>query len=198
MLQFFLTFYYWRPPMYCLRCGNPAHYTTPTGDNKPRLVCTNCSYIHYDNPKVVSGVLAVHDGKILLCRRAIEPRYGFWTLPAGFLEIGESMKEGAIRETLEEADGIAINPKLYAIFDLPHLGQIHVMYLASLQNGQFGVGTESLECRLFGLDEIDWDNLSFRTVIKTLEYYRQDVKTFGDDFAKFPLHETVLDDTMVK
>lgn len=180
--------------MYCLHCGSSAHYTTPTGDSKNRLVCPSCGYIHYENPKVVAGVLAVHDGKILLCRRAIEPRYGFWTLPAGFLEIGESMKEGAIRETLEEADGIAINAKLYAMFDLPHLGQIHVMYLANLQDGRFGVGVESLECRLFAPDEIDWDNLSFRTVKKTLAHYCQDVEKFGDDFASYPLYEVVLDD----
>lgn len=181
--------------MYCLHCGSPANYTIPAGDTKSRLVCTTCGYIHYDNPKVVSGVLAVHNQKILLCRRAIEPRYGFWTLPAGFLEIGESMREGAVRETFEEAEGVAINTKLYALFDLPHLGQIHTMYLAQLQDGKFGVGTESLECRLFGIDEIPWDMLSFRTVELTLRYFLDDLKTKScDNFDQFGLYETVLND----
>lgn len=180
--------------MYCLHCGSLANHLIPKGDSKPRLVCSSCGYIHYENPKVVSGVVAVHENKILLCRRAIEPRYGTWTLPAGFLEIGESMRAGAIRETYEEAEGIAVDTKLYALFDLPHLGQIHSMYLARLKDGVFGVGSESLECRLFHFDEIDWDNLSFRTVIKTLEYYQNDVQKFGDNFDAYPLHETVLDD----
>lgn len=178
--------------MYCLHCGNPATLTIPQGDTRPRLVCTACHYIHYENPKVVAGTLCVHDGKVLLCRRAIEPRYGFWTLPAGFLELGESMQDGAIRETYEEADGIATDTKLYALFDLPHVGQIHAMYLAKLQDGRFGVGTESLECRLFALDDIDWDNLSFRTVKQTLRYYCQDVSTHGSNFGAYPLHESVI------
>lgn len=178
---------------YCIECGHVAHYIVPDNDSRERLVCPNCHYIHYENPKVVSGTLCVHDGKILLCRRAIEPRFGFWTLPAGFLEIGESMRDGAVRETIEEADGVATNTKLYALFDLPHVGQIHVMYLANLQDGQFGIGTESLECRLFALDEIPWDELSFRTVKLTLQYYCQDIAKFSQ-FDDFPIHETVLED----
>lgn len=180
--------------MYCMQCGNPATHTIPQGDSRPRLVCSVCGYIHYDNPKMVCGTLCVHDGKILLCRRAIEPRYGFWTLPAGFMEIGERMAEGAVRETYEEADGVAIDTKLYALFDLPHLGQIHAMYLSRLDGGRFGVGTESLECRLFGVDELPWDELSFRTVEQTLRYYVQDVVSHGDDFGCYPLYEVVLND----
>lgn len=179
--------------MYCIQCGSLATYTTPKGDARVRLVCTSCGHIHYDNPKLVCGTLCVHDGKILLCRRAIEPRYGFWTLPAGFMEIGESMAEGAVRETLEEADAVATDTKLYAIFDLPHLGQVHVMYLTHLADGRFGVGSESLECRLFAPDEIPWDELSFRTVELSLRYYVQDLK-LGDDLGAYPLHQTVLED----
>ncbi|MDO4426788.1 MAG: NUDIX hydrolase [Moraxella sp.] len=178
---------------YCIQCGHPADLTIPKNDSRPRLCCPTCGHIHYENPKVVAGTLCIHDDKILLCRRAIEPRYGTWTLPAGFLEIGESMRDGAVRETLEEADAIATEPQLYALFDLPEFGQIHVMYLARLKDGMFGCGTESLECRLFGLDEIPWADLSFRTVIKTLEYYAKDAKVHGDTLADYPLHETVID-----
>lgn len=183
-----------KTPMYCIQCGSPANYAIPKGDSRERLVCSQCGYVHYDNPKLVCGTLCVHDGKILLCRRAIEPRYGFWTLPAGFMEIGESMADGAVRETLEEADGIAINTKLYAVFDLPHLGQIHVMYLARLDGGRFGVGSESLECRLFAPDELPWDELSFRTVEMTLRCYVDDLGRCGDGFDAYPLHQIVLDD----
>lgn len=179
---------------YCIQCGHPADLKTPENDSRPRLCCPTCGHIHYENPKVVAGTLCVHEGKILLCRRAIEPRYGAWTLPAGFLEIGESMRDGAVRETLEEADAIATESQLYALFDLPEFGQIHVMYLAHLKDGAFGCGTESLECRLFGLDEIPWDELSFRTVIKTLEYYVEDAKHHGEALADYPLYETVIED----
>lgn len=182
---------------YCQQCGHPATHKIPDGDSHTRLVCTECNFIHYNNPKVVAGAIIVHDDKILLCRRAIEPRYGHWTLPAGFLEIGESMRAGAIRETLEEADGVAINAKLYALFDLPKVGQIHAMYLANLKDGVFGCGVESLECRLFGLDEIPWDDLSFHTVVLTLQYYQAEIAKLGDnrhDFANFALHEMVIDD----
>lgn len=183
---------------FCLQCGHSATHTIPDDDTRERLVCTDCGYIHYDNPKMVCGVLAVHDGRILLCRRAIEPRYGLWTLPAGFMELGESMADGAKRETVEEADGVAINLHLYALFDLPYVGQIHAMYLANLQNGQFGVGAESLECGLFLPDEIDMENLAFETVRQTISHYLHDKKTLAaqgkntDNFSNYPLYQIVL------
>lgn len=183
---------------FCLQCGRPATHTIPDGDSRERLVCTDCGYIHYENPKMVCGVLAVHDGQILLCRRAIEPRYGFWTLPAGFMELGESMADGAKRETVEEADAVADDLHLFALFDLPYVGQIHAMYLANLQDGRFGVGSESLECRLFYPDEIDMENLAFETVRQTIERYLQNkdelIKLGKDvhDFNNYPLHEIVL------
>lgn len=161
---------------YCIACGHEAKRLIPQGDNRPRLVCPSCGYIHYENPKVVTGALCLHEDKILLCRRAIEPRYGFWTLPAGFLEIGESVKQGAIRETYEEAQGVGQNLQLYALFDLPRIGQIHAMYLATLKDGAFGAGSESLECRLFLPSQIPWADLSFETVRRTLDYYCQDLR----------------------
>ncbi|MFA9487040.1 NUDIX hydrolase [Moraxella haemolytica] len=183
---------------YCLHCGNPASHIIPDGDTKERLVCPACGYIHYDNPKIICGVLAVHEGQILLCRRAIEPRYGLWTLPAGFMELGETMVDGAKRETLEEADGMAENTKLYALLDLPQWGQVHAMYLANLKEGKFGIGPESLECRLFYPHEIDMDNLAFETVRQTIERYLADKATLekqgkdSDDFDNYPLHEVHL------
>lgn len=180
---------------FCLQCGQPATHIIPDGDTRLRLVCTSCGYIHYENPKMICGVLAVHQGKILMCRRAIEPCYGLWTLPAGFMENGETMADGAKRETIEEADGVAVDLKLYALFDVPHWGQIHAMYLANLQNGQFGVGIESLECGLFCPDEIDMENLAFETVKQTIERYIADKAQLersgkdSDDFGNYPLHE---------
>ncbi|AKG19396.1 hypothetical protein AAX09_08455 [Moraxella bovoculi] len=189
---------------FCLQCGRPAAHVIPEGDTRPRLVCTSCGYIHYENPKMICGVLAVHQDKILLCRRAIEPRYGLWTLPAGFMENGETMADGAKRETVEEAEGVAENLKLYALFDLPNLGQIHAMYLANLQDGKFGVGSESLECGLFSPDEIDMENLAFETVKQTIEHYLADKAALeklgkdSDDFSNYPLHEICIETHLVK
>lgn len=180
---------------YCSKCGKVACYEIPTNDTKMRLVCGSCGYIHYDNPKVVTGVLALYDGRILLCRRAIEPQYGFWTLPAGFLEIGESMADGAIRETQEEADGISENLKLYTLINLPDLGQIHTFYLADLKDGKFGCGTESLVCQLFEVQDIPWSELSFDSVRYTLTTYVADLQKFGTPNkvkAMSGLHETTL------
>ncbi len=185
---------------FCLQCGSPAHETIPAGDSKQRIVCPACGYIHYENPKMICGALVRHQDKILLCRRAIEPRYGKWTLPAGFMEIGESMMEGALRETIEEAAASATDAKLYCLFDLPFLGQIHAMYLSNLSaDGRYGVGVESLECTLLGEDELPWDGLAFRTIRITLERYLADKQAIidkgldPDDFSHYPLHQIVLD-----
>lgn len=186
---------------FCLQCGASANYAIPTNDSRERLICPVCQYIHYENPKMVCGTLAVHNNKILLCRRAIEPRFGLWTLPAGFMENGETMQQGAVRETLEEANATAINARLYCLFDLPNLGQIHAMYLANLQDGHYGVGTESLECILACADEIDWENLAFLTVKETLKHYladRSDLIRRGlneHDFSLYPLHQLCIDAT---
>ncbi len=182
---------------FCMHCGQSASYIIPAGDSKPRLVCSSCGYVHYDNPKVVTGVIAVHEGKILLCRRAIEPRYGYWTLPAGFLEIGETMAEGALRETIEEADAIALEPQLYALINIPHLGQIHVFYVTTLKDGRFGCGTESLECQLFAPSDIPWQDLSFKSVVCALQLYLADTNQSPHTRA-LPVHERTLYDTLTQ
>lgn len=188
---------------FCLHCGQPATYAIPSGDTRQRIVCNHCNHIHYENPKMVCGVLALHDNQILLCRRAIEPRYGHWTLPAGFMELGESMADGAKRESLEEADAVAENLHLFALFDLPSLGQIHAMYLANLKDGYFGVGIESLECQLFYPHQIDMPNLAFKTVYHTIQYYLKDKQALmaqGKDvnnFCHYPLHQMILNDKFI-
>lgn len=184
---------------FCLQCGSVAHHATPAGDTKERLICPSCHYIHYENPKMICGTLALFDDKILLCQRAIEPRYGLWTLPAGFMEIGETMQAGALRETIEEADAVATGAKLYCLFELPNIGQIHAMYLANLQDGKYGVGMESLACELVADKDIPWDNLAFTTVKQTLKLYLQDraqLKACGldvSDFSLYPLHQICID-----
>lgn len=176
---------------FCMQCGQSASYFTPTGDHKMRLVCSACGYIHYDNPRIVAGVIATYRNEILLCRRAIEPRYGYWTLPAGFLEIGETMAEGALRETMEEAQAIANWPKLYTIVNIPHLGQLHVFYVATLQDGQFGCGKESLECRLFSPNDIPWHDLSFKSVFQALQLYLADCQSISQ-LEDLPVHECTI------
>lgn len=173
---------------YCLQCGHQAEHKIPEGDHKPRLVCPNCHYIHYENPKVICGAIVIHEGKVLLCRRAIEPRYGYWTLPAGFMEIGETMAEGAARETVEEADAVAIHPHLYCLYDIPDIGQIYILYLTELQDGKYNVGPESLECALFEEQDIPWEEIAFEAVKRTLKHYFNDRKTITDH-ANFPIHE---------
>ena len=183
---------------YCQRCGHRATYAIPAHDSRERLVCTDpsCAHIHYDNPKVVTGAVCVHDGRVLLCRRAIEPRKGYWTLPAGFMEIGESMAEGACRETFEEAEATAVKPRLYCVCDIPYLGQIHVMYLCRLVDGVFGVGSESLACGLFAQGVVDVEDISFRSVRLTLEHFWRDFEAYGMDFWRYPVHQMVIDDAI--
>lgn len=176
---------------YCLQCGHAAERKIPEGDHNLRLVCPNCDYIHYENPKVICGALVVHEDKVLLCRRAIEPRYGYWTLPAGFMEIGETVAEGAARETIEEAAATAIEPHLYCIYDIPDIGQIYMLYLTTLKDGQFGVGPESLECALFTEDEIPWDDLAFEAVRRTLRHYFADRQQHSDH-SSFAIHQEYI------
>ncbi|MFC0820117.1 NUDIX hydrolase [Moraxella marmotae] len=190
---------------YCMQCGHAAHHTIPDGDSRQRLVCPNCGFIHYDNPKMICGMLVCHHDQILMCRRAIEPRYGYWTLPAGFMEIGETMIEGALRETIEEAAATASDAKLYCLFDIPYLGQIHAMYLGKLgQDGRFGVGVESLECALIAQNDLPWGDLAFRTIRLTLQKYLADKQAIiddgkdPDDFANYPLHQITLDEIIAE
>lgn len=162
---------------YCSECGQPVEQRIPEGDNRHRYVCVSCDTIHYQNPKIVAGTVPVWEGRILLCRRAIEPRYGYWTLPAGFMENAETTVEAAERETREEALANVQIEGLFSIIDVPHINQVHMFYRATLIDGQFGAGEESLESRLFAVDDIPWDELSFPTVRKTLELFLDDMKT---------------------
>ncbi len=158
---------------YCSDCGNTVISTVPEGDDRLRFVCSACDTIHYQNPRVVVGCLPVAGDQVLLCRRAIEPRYGYWTIPAGFMENGESMMEGALRETREEAAAKVRNVELYRLFDIPHINQVYVFYRGDL-DGEFGIGPESLESRLFREDEIPWSELSFPVVTDVLTDYFSD------------------------
>jgi len=159
---------------FCSHCGNPVDQRIPDGDNRLRYVCSHCDVIHYQNPNIVAGCLPVWGEQILLCRRAIEPRLGFWTLPAGFMENGETLEQAASRETDEEACARVSGLTLYTLFDLPHISQVHVFFRAELVDLDFGVGPESLEVRLFAQNEIPWSELAFPTVGRTLEYYFAD------------------------
>jgi ADP-ribose pyrophosphatase YjhB (NUDIX family) len=159
---------------FCPDCGAPNDVRIPDGDTRLRAVCSRCANIHYINPKLVLGTIPVWEDQVLLCRRAIEPRYGLWTLPAGFMEINESTADGAMRETLEEAGArVSLGP-LFSMFDIPHVNQVHVFYLARLENLDFAAGQESLEVRLFREEEIPWEKIAFRTITATLRFYFHD------------------------
>ncbi len=159
---------------YCSQCGAPVEMRVPAGEHLPRHVCRACGAIHYQNPKVVVGTIPEWEGKVLLCRRAIEPRYGLWTLPAGFLENDETTIEGAARETLEEASARVEVASLYALFNLPQVNQIYVMFRARLLDLQYGPGPESLEVELYEEADIPWDRLAFPVIHKTLQLYYED------------------------
>lgn len=159
---------------FCSQCGGPISQRIPAGDNRPRHVCEHCATVHYQNPRIVAGCLPVWGEQVLLCRRAIEPRRGFWTLPAGFMENGETLEQAAARETLEEACARVDNLRLYTLFDLPHISQVYMLFLAQLRDLDFSAGEESLEVRLFQQHEIPWSELAFPTIGRTLECYFAD------------------------
>jgi len=162
---------------FCSVCGSSdIALRIPPGDSLPRFVCAACGAIHYQNPKVVVGCLPEHDDQVLLCKRAIEPRYGKWTLPAGFLENGESLGAGAQRETLEEASARVALSELYTVISLPYINQVYVMFRAHRLGLDFGPGSESLEVRLFREEEVPWEELAFRTITRTLRNYFLDRK----------------------
>ena len=162
---------------FCIKCGASVSMIVPDGDTRERAVCDNCGHIHYVNPRIVTGCLPVHKDQVLLCKRAIEPRYGFWTLPAGYLENGETVAAGAARETMEEANANVTGLELYTVFSLPHISQIYMFFLSELNKAEFSSGEESLEVKLFSEDEIPWDLLSFPVVTQTLEFFFEDRKT---------------------
>lgn len=156
---------------YCSLCGAPVALRIPQDDNRERHVCTNCGEVHYQNPKLIVGAIPEWQDKILLCRRAIEPRHGLWTLPAGFMENGETTAGAATRETLEEANARIAIGDLYSMYSLPYINQVHLLFRAKLLDLDFGPGPESLEVKLFSEAEIPWNELAFRPVRFTLEFF---------------------------
>ncbi|XP_022158351.1 nudix hydrolase 23, chloroplastic isoform X1 [Momordica charantia] len=161
---------------FCQWCGGQTKHGIPDGEEKLRAICTVCGKITYQNPKMVVGCLIHHDNKILLCKRKIEPSYGLWTLPAGYLEIGESAADGAIRETLEEANAEVEVISPFAQLDIPLIGQTYIIFMGRLKKPHFCPGPESLECRLFSLDDLPFDSLAFSSMLVTLRLYVEDVK----------------------
>ena len=159
---------------HCKACGGEAPYSVPPDDNRERAICKVCGTIHYENPLNVVGTVPAWNDKVLLCRRNIEPRYGFWTLPAGFMELGETTSEGALRETEEEAGARVDLLGLYAVLNVVAVGQVHLFYRANLRDTDFAPGPETIEARLFREDEVPWEELAFRTVRETLRYYFED------------------------
>ncbi len=179
------TFYFPAPrtQKYCSVCGTELTRRVPPEDNRVRDVCDQCGAVHYQNPRNVVGVVPIYGDRVLLCRRAIEPRFGKWTLPAGFMELGETTAQGAMRETQEEAGAqIELGP-LYTIIDVPQAEQVHFFYLAKVVSEALYPGPESSEAAFFRLDDIPWGELSFRTVSTTLQHYVEDART-----GVFPIH----------
>lgn len=156
---------------YCSHCAEPVGFRIPDGDSLPRHICDGCGTIHYVNPKIIVGCLAEWEGQILICKRAIEPRHGLWTLPAGFMEREETAAEGAARETMEEAKAEVSDLSLYAVLDVPQISQLYLIYRGHLVDGAHGAGPESLETRLVPPGDIPWDTLAFPTMQVTLQHY---------------------------
>lgn len=161
---------------FCSECGTSVEQKIPDGETLLRAVCPECQTIHYLNPKIVAGTIPEWEDKILLCRRAIEPRLGLWTFPAGFMELGESTEAAAERETLEEAHADVRIHSLFGLFSLPHVSQVYVVYRAHLQNLGFKPGPESLEVELVSLQNIPWDQLAFPVIHESLSRYVQDIQ----------------------
>lgn len=159
---------------FCSQCGAPTAQRVPEKDTYLRAVCTHCDHIHYENPRLVVGCVAEWEGRILLCRRAIEPRHGFWTLPAGFMENQETTAEAAARETLEEACARVLIDAPFALVNISHIGQVHLFYRGRMLDGEFAAGEESLETALFRSEDIPWDDLAFRSVAFCLRRYLKD------------------------
>lgn len=177
---------------FCSACGQPVTVHIPPGDHLPRAVCTACGTVHYENPKLVVGCFPEWQGRLLLCRRAIEPRSGFWTAPAGFMENGETLQQAASRETLEEAMASVEIGSPLAIVHVLHVAQVHVYFRAALREERYGAGAESLEVRLFEEADIPWQNLAFRSVDFALRRLLEDRRSgastlhFADFATRLP------------
>jgi ADP-ribose pyrophosphatase YjhB (NUDIX family) len=168
---------------FCSNCGQLLKYLKPPGDDRYRYCCESCGAIHYQNPVMVVGCIPELEGRILLCRRSIEPCYGKWTLPAGYLENGESVAAGAKRETFEEARARVENLSPYALYNICHVNQIYLMFRARLKDNNFRAGSESLEVNLFAEDDIPWQKIAFRVIKETLIQYFKDRRN-----GRFPFY----------
>jgi ADP-ribose pyrophosphatase YjhB (NUDIX family) len=174
---------------FCSQCGDPVTRTVPPGDDRARYVCRRCETIHYQNPKLIVGCVPESENRILLCRRAIEPRRGYWTLPAGFMENGETTAEAAARETLEEACAKVDILEPLALVNVARINQVHMMYRAAMHSNEFDAGPESLEVALVAEDDVPWERIAFPSVRFTLERY------FADRHAGNGYHFRVTDIT---
>ncbi len=172
---------------FCSRCGAAVTQKIPPGETLHRFVCPACETIHYQNPKIVAGCIPEWEGQILLCRRAIEPKHGLWTYPAGFMEMGESVEQAAIRETLEEAKARVEITGLHGVFSLVHVDQVYMVFRGTLHAKEYGVGHESSEVQLFHPDQIPWDELAFPVIRESLQRYMQDRRA-----GRFTLHIGVI------
>lgn len=159
---------------FCSQCSSPVTLTVPTGDDRPRYICSSCGTIHYQNPKVVVGSIPIWEDRILMCRRNIDPRKGYWTLPAGYLENGETTTDGARRETLEETGATIVDLVPYLMVDIIHIHQIYMMFRCHLSAPTFHPTQESAEVKLVDVDKIPWGDIAFRVIEKTLHHYLQD------------------------
>jgi ADP-ribose pyrophosphatase YjhB (NUDIX family) len=176
---------------FCSECAKPVSLAVPPEDNRLRFVCSHCGTIHYQNPKLVVGAIPVwqhgDETHVLLCRRAIEPRRGYWTLPAGFMENGETTSHAAVRETEEEAGARIEIHRLFSLLNVPHVEQVHLFYLATLLDLDIKAGIESLEVALFKEEDIPWHDIAFATVELTLRRFFSDLKTY-ESGSSYQLH----------
>ena len=173
---------------FCSSCGNPLAEKVPRNDDRRRHVCSDCGTVHYQNPKIVTGCLPVWENSVLLCRRAIEPRRGYWTVPAGFMELDETVQQGAIRETWEEARARVSNIDLYRVFDVPYISQIYMFYRCDLDNGEHAAGPESLETGLYDESDVPWDEIAFPVISQTLREFFSDAAA-----GQFPVRVSAIE-----
>jgi ADP-ribose pyrophosphatase YjhB (NUDIX family) len=166
---------------FCSACGAAVERLIPDGDHLPRYVCPACKTVHYENPRIIAGCVPEWQGKILLCKRAIEPRRGYWTIPAGFMENGEALQDGAAREAMEEALANVEIGSLLAIVNVIRAHQVHIMFRARLLDTHFGVGPESLEVQLYDEADIPWQDMAFLSVDFALRRYLDDRRAGRED-----------------